>query len=319
MGITPLPKAFADKLYAGLASKSNTIEKSLPNLIGSDDRDARFNSDDITNNSGLLFLRNREKNHDSSQGLSYVLDVIQNLQSVDEIKSISGLENNKEKLHELFIIENMLLNVFINEIYLQENLYLRNNDNLDSINPVIKLILLIFYCTKNMEIDEKEDPNARILPNIQIRRRYLMEKSIALIQEAFTVACQNQDERQEFVDELTSRLKGIKPRLDIPKSAPELYKERVDRKERPDAFIRRVYAEWLGRGLLRPHIKDLDKPLYQALYKHGIPDDFETLLPTAQGRAVEHLTRSDSELIESVRSSRRQADQKRRRKSELAR
>ena len=85
---------------------------------------------------------------------------------------------------------------------------------------------------------------------------------------------------------------------ELPDKAPELYKERSDRTEKPDAFIRRVYEPWLGKGLLRPHIKDLDKSLYQALYKHGIPDDFETLLPTAQGRAVEHLALSDAESLQ---------------------
>lgn len=95
----------------------------------------------------------------------------------------------------------------------------------------------------------------------------------------------------------------------LPLKAPNLYKNREKkiiggefRKAKPDEFIRAVYKDWLGKGLLRPHIKQLDEPLYRALYKFGVPDDFEALLPKAQGSAAEHLSRSDAETLQRRRS-----------------
>lgn len=52
---------------------------------------------------------------------------------------------------------------------------------------------------------------------------------------------------------------------DIPTEAPELYRNRQDRMEKPPGFIRRVYGRWLGAGLIRADLLKLDRPLYQAL------------------------------------------------------
>lgn len=68
----------------------------------------------------------------------------------------------------------------------------------------------------------------------------------------------------------------------LPKTAPELYKHRLDRYEKPHAFIQRVYAEWYGRGLAKNHLLSLDRSLYFALARqlgrHGCPEGFD--LPT---------------------------------------
>ena len=100
------------------------------------------------------------------------------------------------------------------------------------------------------------------------------------------------------------------PRVDktsIPEKAPELYKERAERKEDPEAFTRRVYEPWLGKGLLRPHIKQLDKSLYGMLNKGGFPESLAHDLPAAPGRSAEDLARSDSELLASRRASQRRS------------
>lgn len=47
--------------------------------------------------------------------------------------------------------------------------------------------------------------------------------------------------------------------------APELWSERRGRNENPIAFIRRVYAPYLGNGMTRPLLRQLDWPLYRAL------------------------------------------------------
>jgi hypothetical protein len=108
------------------------------------------------------------------------------------------------------------------------------------------------------------------------------------------------EDRTKFVSLLNAALST--PTIELPLKAPELYKERTDRKEKAEAFVRRVYAPWLGKGLLRPHLKQLDEPAYRALYKAGFPDDFETLLPTAQGRSQESLSRSDEESMQRKRT-----------------
>lgn len=59
----------------------------------------------------------------------------------------------------------------------------------------------------------------------------------------------------------------------LPKSAPELYRNREDPSEGIAAFLRRVYQTWLGKGMTRSHLNDLDSAAYTAyknlLYYHG--------------------------------------------------
>src|ERR1700722_4943556 len=67
-----------------------------------------------------------------------------------------------------------------------------------------------------------------------------------------------------------------------PSRAPEKWADRNSRSsENPVTFIKRVYADWLGLGLTRAHLRDLDLPLYNALAtwtrRHG-PGDLD--LPT---------------------------------------
>ncbi|MEP1964460.1 hypothetical protein [Tateyamaria sp.] len=62
-----------------------------------------------------------------------------------------------------------------------------------------------------------------------------------------------------------------KPKL--PETAPELFAQRVDSREKIIPFLQRVYGSWLGRGFTRNHLSDLDKQAYVAfknhLYYHG--------------------------------------------------
>ncbi|MEZ5898538.1 MAG: hypothetical protein R3D51_03495 [Hyphomicrobiaceae bacterium] len=75
----------------------------------------------------------------------------------------------------------------------------------------------------------------------------------------------------------------------LPDKAPELWSEREGRSENPVAFIRRVYAPWLGRGLIRPHVKALDPGLYNAfnVWCHRNPDDTLPELLTLSARIDE--------------------------------
>ncbi|MGD9786039.1 MAG: hypothetical protein AB7E80_15635 [Hyphomicrobiaceae bacterium] len=76
---------------------------------------------------------------------------------------------------------------------------------------------------------------------------------------------------------------GNDPNPYLPTETPERWSERDGRKENPIAFIRRVYAEWLNRGLTRAHLLTIDRPLYTALavWMHRHPDDeFPELAPS---------------------------------------
>jgi hypothetical protein len=65
----------------------------------------------------------------------------------------------------------------------------------------------------------------------------------------------------------------------IPKKAPSMWSDRdKSKQETPIGFIRRVYADSLGRGLTQSDIRRLDFDLYRALQnwkqRHAWPSDF---------------------------------------------
>lgn len=68
-------------------------------------------------------------------------------------------------------------------------------------------------------------------------------------------------------DTLSLPVDDVKPK--------EMWAKRLGRKENPIAFVRRVYAPWIGRGLTRAHIRVVDRPLYRALgvWLHRHPDE----------------------------------------------
>lgn len=81
----------------------------------------------------------------------------------------------------------------------------------------------------------------------------------------------------------------------LPDTAPELWENRIGRKENPITFTKRVYAPWIAKGLQRSHLLTLDKPLYSALgvWLHRHPEDC-ALLPSrsARPRVLATLRRS---------------------------
>jgi hypothetical protein len=79
-----------------------------------------------------------------------------------------------------------------------------------------------------------------------------------------------------------------------PLTPSELWEHRKGRKENPVAFLRRVYAPWLGRGMTRADLRRIDLPLYRAfsawLRRH--PEDPVAELPSlseAIDRKIERL------------------------------
>ena len=96
---------------------------------------------------------------------------------------------------------------------------------------------------------------------------------------AFGKVCRTPSERLDFVRGLLDRV-GIDPAdlasgapvpapasPPLPDKAPELWKGRANSDEGMIDFIARVYAPWLGKGLMRSHILHLDRPLYSGLHR----------------------------------------------------
>jgi hypothetical protein len=91
----------------------------------------------------------------------------------------------------------------------------------------------------------------------------------------------------------------------LPTMAPEIWpsdrREADGKLETPPAFIKRVYAEWEGRGLTKKLVRELDPTLYRALYNwlqrgNQMPDDLD--LPTIaeqNDRVIDGLLKQGSE------------------------
>lgn len=86
---------------------------------------------------------------------------------------------------------------------------------------------------------------------------------------------------KDFIEEKFPRQSPSRPTL--PKRAPTLWKDR-DRNDEtnPALFTRGTYEQWLGHGLTRQHLRELDADLYRALsvWEHRHPEDRITELPT---------------------------------------
>lgn len=91
-----------------------------------------------------------------------------------------------------------------------------------------------------------------------------------------------------------------KPRLPdavtsvLPTQAPKLWAERdPGEKINPSKFTRTVYGEWIGKGLTRRHLLELDEPLYRALsvWEHRHPEDAINELTTVAQAIDEKIER----------------------------
>jgi hypothetical protein len=89
--------------------------------------------------------------------------------------------------------------------------------------------------------------------------------------------------QRTFMSVLSARVLHAPPPPFIADKVP-LWMDRADRKETPPDFIKRVYAQRLGNGLIQADILHLDKQLYFAFHKwlrsNPMPADLD--LPTRQ-------------------------------------
>lgn len=274
-----------------------------------------------------VFLKDREL----EDNLSAMQDAYASLAvdhfSLEEIISDRSLVSLEDRFREIYALEKILENATISKAYKP---YTGTDSILDEVgsqSPLVQLQLKKFFTIKaiacyvngiNLTI---ENCDTIILADEELRRHNLKLIVQSLIQEAFEIACSNEEERQNFIDGIYHAMTGkVVPnspeRIEPPTIAPEFYKERVDRKENPVAFIRRVYGPWLGRGITRPQLKHLDVALYQGLYRflrdNEEPTDIELGLPKVRGthafkRAADGENNTDSEASDEAKAAQRES------------
>ncbi|MCC7250445.1 hypothetical protein [Hyphomicrobium sp.] len=88
----------------------------------------------------------------------------------------------------------------------------------------------------------------------------------------------------ETIDTVAGRPACAKP---LPDTAPELWENRIGRKDNPVTFTRRVYAPWIEQGLTRSALRRLDPLLYNALavWQCRHPEEDRSWLPSNSVRA----------------------------------
>ena len=94
----------------------------------------------------------------------------------------------------------------------------------------------------------------------------------------------DRDEIQAAIEPLLPMLTGRPQRKHVRlEKAPTLWAERdVDVKTNPAKFTIDTYKRWIGQGLTRQHLRELDPQLYHALsvWEHRHPEDRIKDLPT---------------------------------------
>lgn len=261
----------------------------------------------------------RPRDYDECKSLANTLN------SIEEIADDKDLASLERRFREMVALERIWDNLKSSELLYD----LKSDDvsadeallNIANLDPRVKIKLKKFFLVKAIHcLKQKnhkymfsiENFNQVVYHERDLRKEYAAQQIKLLFAEVSEALTKKPDEFEAFVHDLMDEVL-IENNLSssLPKKAPELYKSRSEKSEKPDVFIRRVYSKWLGKGLARPHVKALDLSLYQSLYKHGVPEDFDELLPKAAGRSVENLSKSDSEILENRRAAVRRAEAKR--------
>ena len=257
-----------------------------------------------------LFLSDRNSHEDLTSLKIEACELV--AQSDFTIETILGTKDPviKSRLYEQI---SLLENIYINQLI---TLDYQSGKQFKDQKGLARIHLIKFFLTKSALCDRlgiklsNNNLNEFVLSDEELRLENIKNEISLLLKEAFSVGSCNPNALKNFTDSVTELASAAGEIVELPTTAPELYKERKDKSEKPAEFIKRVYHPWLMKGLLRPHIKSLDLPLYQNFYRQGVPEEFEILLPKAAGRSIEDIARTDSELLERRRASSRQSKRK---------
>lgn len=287
-------------------------------LVRSDGKNTHFDGDRETLITELNFFRDRDAEKQEATERLIACDLlVKDEYPLNRILSETDDEASMRLYDELTQIENIRFSQLATLSYSPGESF-EEQSGLTRLLLAKFLTIKAYLChTKGLTLNTNNYED-HFLDHTEIRLEDIQRRMHQLFNEARAVGEHNPEAFEAFKDNMAALTTGATETIDIPSEAPEIYRKRqkreidgVLRKETPEEFTRRVYKKWLGRGLLRPDVRILDKGLYEALYKYGYPDDFDTLLPTARGRRSDLPKRSDRERLQSHLDSQRRFNQKR--------
>ncbi|SIS99308.1 hypothetical protein SAMN05421759_1097 [Roseivivax lentus] len=249
-------------------------------------------------------------------------------QAMDRIHALELQAINNFRLEDILAAKNKDVNqAMYEEICRIENSYINQLITLDNIpgadfsdqRGLSRINLIKFFLSKTElcylkgEKLNSDNLDHHILSDTELRLNDIKKQIRQLFNEAREVGRNDEKTFQAFkadLAELTAQ--STEQEAPLPDRAPELYKDREHRSEKPEAFLERVYVGLTGTSerpakIVRSHIKAWDKSLYEALYKRRDKiENFDVLLPPSQGRSISDLSRSDAEIVTKQRSASRE-------------
>ena len=291
-------EARADEVSPTSQQENLSLKKKT---LFSEERDSQFTE--------TAFMRGRSNDKEESRKEREACELyaIENF-PLEKILKSTDPDINTELYDEITKLKNIYISTLITSEYVGA-LDFNRQRGLPRIELISFLLQKVRLC-HNLGLElNKNNFDEILLKESELRLDKIENTIRQLLKEAFAIGASDPNAFKNFNDNISELTSTPSKHPDFPSEAPELYKERKNRKEKPEEFLVRNYGRWThGNGLYRSHIKAWDKSLYLGLNKrrHDIPN-FDTLLPTAQGRSVDDLARSDSELLASRRESSRKA------------
>lgn len=225
---------------------------------------------------------------------------------IDRILAATNPHKNQELYEDICRIENSYINQLITLDH-ESGAKFEDQRGLSRINLIKFFIYKAAKCYDKGIALTKKNIDEHILKDSELRLEDIKKQICQLFNEAREIGKNDPDTFLSFRANVAALTSETTEPVNIPDKAPELYKDRADRKENAEDFTRRVYGSWFRKGISRPHIKQLDKSLYGMLNKGGFPESLVQDLPAAPGRSADDLARSDSELLASRRASQRRS------------
>ena len=274
-------KSVLERIKYGVSYLSAVIQK-----IGlGHGRNTHFSQERDVLHSETIFLADRDQIEQDAEGLRLACEVVASeefgLEKIFQETDPAALEGLYEQIATLQIIHfNQLISLDHQAgKAFEEQMGLSRMQLIKFFIIKQKRCILDGLNYSNYELDR------HLVPDDKLRLDYIQSEMRQLSREAFALCADDPELLENFKKTTTAMIDDDPSAIELPTQAPELYKDRDNRKERPPEFIKRVYSKWLGKGLLRPHIKQLDLALYQNFYRQGVPEEFDTLLPKAGGRS----------------------------------
>ncbi|WP_299845292.1 hypothetical protein [uncultured Roseovarius sp.] len=302
-----------ESVVVRLKAGSNYFKRIYSRLVKSDGKNTHFDSDRETMVTEMNFFRDRDaETQEAAERLIACDLIVAEKYSLERLLDATDQSENYQLYEELSVLEN------IRNSQLATLSFKSGKGFEHQIGPVRlalgKFLLIktrLCYSYKGIKLNRK-NYEEHYLDHTEIRLDDIERRMHQLFNEARAVGEHNPEAFEIFKTNVAAlTAENTEPEVSLPTKAPELYKERKDRSEKPETFLARVYEGLTGTPerpamIARSHIKSWDKSLYDALYKRRkIIDNFEFLLPSSQGRSVEDFNKSPAKKVEKQREASR--------------